>query len=101
MTRQNIEKILEKLYPALQKKFKVGKIGLFGSFVRNEQTQNSDIDILVTFLSPVGLEFFELQSFLEERLARKVDLVPSDSLKPEFRETILQEVAYIEEKKGL
>ncbi len=96
MTREEIEKILQELYPILHRKFKVKRIGLFGSFVKNRQTEKSDIDILVSFFEPVGLEFFEAQSLLEEKLGKKVDLVPDDCIKPEFKEMILQEVSYIE-----
>lgn len=74
------------------KKYKVKKIGLFGSYVRNEQCKNSDVDILVEFSKPVGLKFFTLENYLSEMLGVKVELVTKGALKPMFRENILKEV---------
>jgi len=48
------------LKPALRERFKVSKIGIFGSFARNEQREGSDLDILVIFEESLGLKFFDL-----------------------------------------
>jgi len=74
ITKKRIERILQEMQPFLKEHFKVKKLGLFGSFCRGEQNQESDIDILVDFNSIVGLEFFELQTFLEGKFKRKVKL---------------------------
>ena len=65
-------KMLKKLKPILKEEFKVSKIGIFGSFVRNEQKKDSDIDIIVEFSEPIGLKFFELVELLEEKFKRKL-----------------------------
>ena len=80
------------------KKTKSKKIGVFGSFVRMEQNERSDVDILVefdkgeiTFDNYMGLKFF-----LEDSLHCKVDLVIVDDIKPRLKPYILGEVAYAE-----
>ena len=69
-------------------------MAIFGSVARNEATEASDVDLLVEFDPghPRGLfEFLSLQGFLEDLLDCRVDLVMSDSLRPELRDQILQE----------
>ncbi len=94
--KEEILKILKELKPELKAKFKVKEIGLFGSFVREEPSRTSDIDILVEFAAPIGLfKFLELEEYLEARLGRKVDLVSKKALKPRIGGYILQEVLMI------
>lgn len=90
----NLEQRLKLVKPILKEKYKVNKIGYFGSYARGEQTEQSDIDILVEFSEPVGLEFIELKDYLEEVLDKKVDLVTENALKPQLKDSILQEVVY-------
>lgn len=85
---------LKELKPILKDKYKVKKIGIFGSFARKEETENSDIDILVEFSEDIGWEFIDLKNFLEKKLDRKVDLVTLEAIKPELKENILKEVVY-------
>lgn len=91
----DIENKLRELKPVLFQKYYVDKIGYFGSFLRNEHTINSDIDILVSFKKPVGWEFFDLQEFLENELELKVDLVSEKAIKEQLKEIILNSVKYI------
>jgi predicted nucleotidyltransferase len=91
----DIEVKLKALKPVLSERFFVQKIGYFGSYLRNEQTDKSDIDILVDFKKPVGWEFFDLQEFLEMELKTKVDLVSIKALKEQLKEIILKEVRYV------
>lgn len=93
-TKKDIERILAKNKPVLQKRFHVEKIGIFGSYARGNQTEDSDIDILVTFSSPIGWEFVDLKEYLEEILGKPIDLVTIPALKPRMKDTILQEVVY-------
>ncbi len=75
----------------------VKKIGLFGSYVRNMQNAQSDIDLLVEF-EPDKLNysnFINLAFFLEDNLESKVDLVTLDSLSPYIGPNILKEVEYV------
>ena len=76
--------------------FKVKQIGIFGSFVRNEQESDSDLDILVEFREPIGLfQFIDLEEYLERVLGIKVDLVSKKALKPYIGAQILKEVEYL------
>ena len=84
---------LKELKPALRERFKVSKIGIFGSFTRNEQGKGSDLDILVIFEESLGLKFFDLVSFLEKELGRKVDVVTPDAISPYIKPYI--EVIFI------
>lgn len=91
-----IKRLLENHKSLLEKKFKVKEIGIFGSFVRGEEKNSSDIDILVEFSEPVGLfEFMELEEYLSKLLGRKVDLVSKKALKPIIGKYILREVVMI------
>jgi len=96
VTRRKIENILRKHKQELKKRFKLKEIGIFGSFVRDEQKKRSDIDILVEFEKPIGLfEFMDLEEYLMKILGAKVDLVSKKALKPRIGKRILQEVVYI------
>lgn len=94
-TNIEIENKLKELKPVLLQKYYVDKIGYFGSFSRNEQTEDSDIDILVSFKKPLGWEFFDLQEFLENELKLKVDLVSVKALKEQLKQVILTSVKYV------
>jgi hypothetical protein len=95
MTTTNREELLAKLRglePELTVRYKVREIALFGSFVREEQGEASDIDILVDFAE--GADLFDLVGlalFLEEHLQREVDVVPKRALRPELRDAVLGE----------
>jgi predicted nucleotidyltransferase len=87
---------LEKQKPLLAERFKVKEIGVFGSFVRGEQEDASDIDILVEFSEPVGFfAFIDLEDHLTEVLGIKVDLVSKKALRPRIGQNILQELVRI------
>ena len=95
-TRQHILSSLKKLKEEVAREYSVKTIGLFGSVARSEETDQSDIDLLVEFSKPVGfVTFMRLENFLSERLGERVDLVTSDSLKPVIRQDVLAEVIYV------
>ncbi len=70
------------------------EIGVFGSYARGEEVEESDIDLLIEFYEPVGWEFIDLKEFLEKTLDKKVDLVTVKALKPQLKDKILKEVVY-------
>ncbi|VVB92395.1 Nucleotidyltransferase domain protein [uncultured archaeon] len=78
------------------KKFGVKRIGLFGSYLRNEQKPTSDIDILVEFeKGKITFDnYMELKFFLEDLFKIKVDLVMEDAIKPDLKPYILGSVKY-------
>jgi len=92
------EKILRKIEENEEeiKRYGVKRIGLFGSYIRNEQKEKSDVDILVEFEE--GKKTFDnymnLAFFLEDLFNCKVDLVIAESIKPLLKPYILSEVEY-------
>ena len=77
--------------------FGVKRLGLFGSFVRSQQNDESDVDVLVEF-DPDKKSFdafMHLAFFLEELLGRRVELVTPESLSPYIGPRIMQEVEYV------
>jgi predicted nucleotidyltransferase len=87
--------LLKQQLPYLRSNFKVKSIGLFGSYAREEQTETSDIDMLVEFEAPVGfIKFMELENYLSDMLGTKVDLVTPDALKPLIKPDIIAEAVY-------
>lgn len=76
------------------------KAWLFGSFSRGEETQNSDVDILVSLdkSKPIGLKFFGMLSDLEELLGRKVDLVSEGTLLPFAQESVERDKILVYER---
>nr|MBC7245342.1 nucleotidyltransferase family protein [Chloroflexota bacterium] len=84
---------LRTLKPELAVRYKVRSIGLFGSVVRGEQDQASDIDLLVDFEEDADLlDLTGLALFLEQVFQREVDIVPRRALRVELRSAILREV---------
>ena len=80
----------------LQEQYKIRELGIFGSYVRQEQTETSDVDVLVEFSeTPSLLKFVNLENYLSDNLGVKVDLVHKRGLKPRFGERILAEVVYL------
>jgi hypothetical protein len=93
---EEIRKTLASHKSELQKRYKVKEIGIFGSYVKNEQKKTSDIDILVEFKeTPTLIKFINLENYLSDLLGIKVDLVMKRALKPNIGKVILEEVAYI------
>ena len=94
MKREDIERILRDQKPYLSENFHVKSIGIFGSYARDEQSTESDIDLLVEFSRPVGLEFIDLKDYLESLFKKPIDLVTENALKPYMKDEILSEVRY-------
>ena len=88
-----LQKQIKSLKEELRKRFGITKIGVFGSYARNEQKESSDIDILVEFERPVGLELLEAKFFLENHLKIEVDI--GVILKQSVREGIMKEIIYL------
>ena len=87
----SIEEIKKKILPIL-KKYGVNRAGIFGSVVRGEDSEESDVDILVEIENRMSLlDFVGLKLELEEVIGRKVDLGEYDAIKPIIKEQILKE----------
>jgi uncharacterized protein len=95
-TIQEIKALLTKHKNELAEKYGVMEIGIFGSYLREEQKETSDIDILVEFKNPVGmLTFVNLKNHLSDLFGVNVDLVMKKALKPGIGKRILSEVVYV------
>jgi predicted nucleotidyltransferase len=80
------------LMPVLKENYRVESLEIFGSYTRGEQSQKSDLDLLITFSAAYSLwDLLDVKEFLTKKLRLKVDLVPKDSLKPLLKEQITQE----------
>ncbi len=94
----DIKKILEEHKKELKEKYGVKEIGIFGSYLRGEAKEKSDLDILVEFKPNTRislLEFVELENYLSNLLGVEVDLVEKSALKPRIGKQILSEVVYL------
>lgn len=91
----SIKQILSQHKERLTKKYGLKSIAIFGSYARNQQTMDSDVDILVEFNRPVGIEFIDLADELEQLLSIKVDLVSKDGLKIKYMHSIVDELEYV------
>jgi predicted nucleotidyltransferase len=90
------KRIIMLIKPELERKYLVNAIGLFGSVVRDDfSPSRSDIDVIVDFKAPVGIEFIELADYLEQALHHKVDLVSRNGLKPAYFKAIAPDIVYV------
>ena len=95
-TLEQIHKKLEDLKPYLKQRYAVSSLYIFGSYTRFEQTPQSDVDILVDFITvPDLLTFIEIEEFLSKELGIQVDLVPKRKLKKALKEHIMNEAIAI------
>lgn len=91
----HVKQILTELKPELVQKFHVQTIGLFGSAVRDDFSPTSDIDIIVDFNQPIGIEFIDLANYIEKHLQTKVDLVSKNGIKDKYYQAIKREIVYV------
>lgn len=94
-TLNSIKELLTNLKPELKDRFFVNSIGLFGSIVRDDFSKMSDVDIIVDFTKPVGVEFIDLAEFIENKLQKKVDLVSKNGVKSKYFQKIESEIIYV------
>jgi hypothetical protein len=92
---EDLIQILQQNKIDLEKKFKVKNIAIFGSYARGEQSENSDIDILVEFKESVGFLFIHLADYLEKLLDCKIDLLTPDAIKPNRKKYITEDLVYV------
>jgi uncharacterized protein len=96
MDKAEILSTLKKHKAELQQKYPVSSLALFGSYARGEQTPESDVDLLVEFNGPIGIEIVDLVEYLEKLLkVKKVDLVSKKFLKPRYKEYIEKDMIHV------
>ncbi|MEA5465555.1 nucleotidyltransferase family protein [Leptothoe sp. PORK10 BA2] len=95
---EQVKTQLLELKPMLQEAYHITELGIFGSYVRGEQTVFSDVDILVDFDPSFRLDLLtygRIEDEISEILEKKVDLVMKRGLKPNIGKNILREVIYL------
>jgi predicted nucleotidyltransferase len=90
-----IKSLLESHKQAIKDRYNIKQIGIFGSVVRGDATEFNDVDILVEFDKPIGLDFVLLADEIENILGVKVDLVTPNAIKPKMLEYIKQDLIYV------
>ena len=91
-----IKEMIQNNKQQLKDEYGVTIVGIFGSYVRGEQTEKSDVDMLVELEKPIGLiRFIQLERHISELLGIKVDLATKMALKPYIGRRILSEVRYV------
>lgn len=98
LTRQQILQALRK-HDRVLKKLSVRKIGLFGSYAREEQTHKSDIDLIVEFKRPTFDNFMALNDYLEKLFKKKVEILTPEGVDSirirEVADSIRKNVVYV------
>lgn len=92
MTREEIQHTIKDYLD----QYPISRVGVFGSFARNEDRPDSDIDILVTFEEPISLfALVRIHRELSELLNRKVDIVSEKYLHPRMKEAVQKDLKII------
>jgi predicted nucleotidyltransferase len=95
-TQTEVLQMLAQQKSSLLETYQITRLGIFGSYARGEQTDESDIDILVEYdKAPTLYQIIELRDDLSELFAIKVDVVTKNGLKARIRERVLAEVIYL------
>lgn len=93
-----LERITKKTLPIL-KKYGIQKAAVFGSYARNEQKENSDVDMLVQPTNGMSLlDFIGVKLDIEDALNMTVDLVSYNGISPYLKDKILSEQKVIYEE---
>jgi len=95
ITCNSIKETLAKHKLYLNHKYHISYLAVFGSISRGDNNDKSDIDILVDFTEPIGIDFIDLADELENILKHKVDLVTRNAIKPKYFAQIKDELQYV------
>lgn len=92
MLIEDVIKIIRKLNPLIETEYKAKVISVFGSYARREESEKSDLDVLVEFYPGANLlDLVGIANFLEDELNIRVDVVPVDTLRPEIKDQVFKE----------
>jgi len=75
LTKKEVIEILRRELPYFVSRYGVKRIGLFGSYAKGTQAEDSDVDVVVEFERPIGLKFVEFGDYLERILGKKTDIL--------------------------
>ena len=93
--KETIVSKLREIKPVLAQKYTVTEIALFGSYSREEQNANSDIDIMVSHANPLGFKYFDLVYELKNLFDIEVQVVSRKAIKPGYFEVINKDLIYV------
>jgi len=95
-TLDEIKSMLKENRSVLAEEYGIAVVGIFGSYVRDEQTPESDLDLLAEILRPISLlELVGAELYLSDVLGVKVDLIPRRNLREELREAVFKEAVSV------
>jgi uncharacterized protein len=88
-----IQTVLLDLKSKIQDQYRVTRLGIFGSYARHEEHQDSDLDILIDYVkAPSLVRVIELRDLLSDRLSMKVDIVTVNGLRVDIKDEVLSDV---------
>jgi predicted nucleotidyltransferase len=94
-TLAEIKSKLLEIKPILISKYPVERIAIFGSFARNEQNENSDVDIMIELNGKIGIDFFRMADEIEDYLGIKTDVASKNGIKPRYFDSIKKDLIYV------
>lgn len=94
-TLQEIKAALSGQKKQLYAKYPIKSLAIFGSYARNEQVDNSDVDIMVEFKDKIGIRFIDLAEEIEDLIGSKVDLVSKNGIKDRYYKVIEPDLIYV------
>ncbi|MFY7810584.1 MAG: nucleotidyltransferase family protein [Flavobacterium sp.] len=94
-TLAEIKSKLVEIKPILISKHPVERIAIFGSFARNEQNENSDVDIMIELNGKIGIDFFRMADEIEDYLGIKTDVASKNGIKPRYFDSIKKDLIYV------
>jgi len=99
LTREGVIKKLKDQQSFLSLEFGIKRIGLFGSYAKGIQTEESDIDIVAEFNKPIGLRFLDFSNYLENLFNKKTDILTIEGINgirnPRIAESIKKSIIYV------
>ena len=95
MNKQTILQKLQSLKPGLQQQYGLSELALFGSYSRDEQTTESDIDVMVDFNKPIGIEYLDVVYLLQDAFKEAVvQVVSKGAIKPKYYNRLKEDLLY-------
>jgi predicted nucleotidyltransferase len=95
MEKQQVINLLKKIKPRLQENYGIKSLALFGSYSREEQTDKSDIDLLVEHSNPLGFKYLDMIYELDKLFDKEVQVVSKNGIKTEYFDAIKADLIYV------
>ncbi|TXD82408.1 nucleotidyltransferase family protein [Subsaximicrobium wynnwilliamsii] len=92
---KDIKTTLEAHKSKLFSKYPIESMAIFGSFARNEETDHSDLDVIVEFNDDIGIRFIDLANELEKLMDMKMDLVSKNGIQKRYLQSIEDDLIYV------